>query len=464
MAGLAGQGQAKSKSWNDALSVYLHRRVIVMLFLGFSAGLPFLLVFSTLSAWLREAEVVRTTIGFFSWVGITYSIKVFWAPVVDRFRLPFLNAALGRRRSWMLLAQAGIATGLLGIAFTDPATDLRQVALFAFLVAFSSATQDISIDAYRIEAVNRELQGAMAATYQLGYRLALIAAGAGALYIADFGSWPAAYMTMAALVLVGVMTVLVIQEPTPPRDEVADAREEELASSLSSGLRGSARGVVAWLSGAVASPIVDFFSRVGWMGLAILAFIGVYRISDITMGIMANPFYIDTGFSLSEIASVTKVYGVIMLMIGAMAGGFLVARYGIMRPLLLGAVLVASTNLLFGVLAIVGADIRFLMMTISADNFSGGLAGTVFITYLSSLTSTAYTATQYALLSSLFTLPGKFLGGFSGMIVDSSGYVMFFTYAAALGLPAIALTMFLMAWAPKIESADQPAEVRGPPG
>ncbi len=459
MAELAGQGE--SKSWTDALSVYRHPRVIVMLFLGFSAGLPFLLVFSTLSAWLREAEVARTTIGFFSWVGITYSIKVFWAPFVDRLHLPFLTAALGRRRSWMLLAQTGIAIGLLGIAFTDPAVELRQVALFALLVAFSSATQDISIDAYRIEAVERDKQGAMAATYQLGYRLALIAAGAGALFVADYNSWSAAYTTMAALVLVGMFTVLVIREPTPPRDEAANEREEKLARQVTGG---QAEGVLAWFSGAVVSPFVDFFARMGPMGIVILLFIAVYRISDITMGIMANPFYIDIGFSLSQIASVTKLYGVVMSMIGAIAGGFLVAKYGIMRPLLLGAVLVASTNLLFALLAVVGADIRFLMMTISADNFSGGLAGTVFIAYLSSLTNTAYTATQYALFSSLFTLPGKFLGGFSGIVVDSSGYVSFFIYAAALGLPAIALTMFLMARGPKIEAADQPVEARGSSG
>ena len=208
----------KPISWRDAFAVYLQPRVLAMLFLGFSAGLPFLLVFSTLSAWLRDVGVSRTAIGFFAWVGITYSIKVIWAPVVDRVPIPFLTRSLGKRRSWMLVAQLGIAAGLLGMASTDPSTDLLRVAGFALLVAFSSATQDIAIDAYRIEAVVRERQAAMAATYILGYRLALLVAGAGALYIATFASWPGAYLAMAALMLVGMVTALVVSEPLHHKD------------------------------------------------------------------------------------------------------------------------------------------------------------------------------------------------------------------------------------------------------
>ena len=439
------------QSWSETLKVYLHPRVLTMLFLGFSAGLPFLLLFSTLSVWLREAEVARSTIGFFSWVGLTFSIKVLWAPIVDRMPLPFLTKSLGRRRGWMCIAQLGIAAGLVGIGTLDPTTDLFYIAVFALLVAFSSATQDISIDAYRIEAVKPELQGAMAATYIYGYRIALLVAGAGALYIADYISWPVAYFAMAALMGVGLATVLLIDEPERPHDAGADVREKKLAGTLSRKLHlgGRFEQGLGWFSSAVISPFADFFSRMGPMGWAILLFIGVYRISDITMGIMANPFYIDLGFTKSEIASVSKVFGFFMSLLGTAAGGVLVVRFGIMRPLLLGAALVASTNLLFAVMAIVGADLSILTLTISADNFSGGLAGTVFIAYLSSLTNTAYTATQYALFSSLFTLPGKFIGGFSGIVVDSAGYVNFFIYAAALGLPAIALTLFLMRYGPR---------------
>lgn len=430
--------------------VYGHPRVLVMLFLGFSAGLPFLLIFSTLSFWLREVGISRTEIGFFSWVGITFSIKVFWAPVVDRMALPILTPLLGRRRGWMILAQAGLATGLIGIALTDPTAHLAHVVGFALLVAFAAATQDIVIDAYRIEAVERDLQGAMAATYQAGYRIALIVAGAGALYIADWSTWPFAYTAMAAFMSVGMITVLLIREPEVEIDSETRERERRLAASLTRGKTGPESAAaawnrfVAWFSGAVVSPFVDFFARNGRFGLVILGLVGLYRISDITMGIMANPLYVDLGFTKSEIATISKFYGVILSMLGAFLGGLLVARYSILRPLLLGAVLVAVTNLVFAYLAVVGHDIVVLTLTISADNLAGGLAGSAFIAYLSSLTNRAYTATQYALFSSLFTLPGKFLGGFSGLIVDATSYVHFFVYASALGIPAILLVIYLM--------------------
>ena len=416
-----------SRGWREAVGVYRNRRVIGMMFLGFSAGLPFLLVFSTLSAWLRAEEVSRAAIGFFSWVGITYSIKVFWAPIVDRVPLPVLTRALGRRRSWMLCAMIGIALGLLGMAGVNPTENLHGVALCALLVAFSSATQDISIDAYRIEAVEREFQGAMAATYQLGYRIALLVAGGGALVLADETNWPFAYAAMACLTLVGITTVLKIREPEIPSHSVEPFN-----------------GAKSWFVMAVVRPFVDFFERNGRLALLILLFVGLFRISDILMGVMANPFYIDLGFSLTQIGLIIKVYGTLATVAGAFLGGALVVRYGIMWPLLVGAVLLASTNLLFSALALVGPDLVMLTATITADNLSAGLAGTVFIAYLSSLTNTAYTATQYALFTSLMTLPGKFLGGFTGLAVDAIGYVEFFIYAALAGVPANVLVVVLM--------------------
>lgn len=432
------------RSWREAAAVYLHPRVAGMLFLGFSAGLPFLLIFATLSAWLREDGVTATTIGFFSWAGIMFSIKVVWAPVIDRLPLPGLTRWLGRRRSWMLLGQLGIAVGLLGIAISDPSQDVSRLAVLVVVVAFFSATQDVAIDAYRIEAVQREVQGAMAAAYILGYRIALLTGGAGALYIAEFVSWHAAYASMAALMGVGMATVLLIREPDSPRDRAVQVTGELPERLRRRKLPPRTEAVLAWLYGAVACPFIDFFRRYGRVALLILLFVGVYRLSDITMGVMANPFYIDLGFSKAEIASVTKVFGFFMSILGAGLGGVLVARYGVLRPLVLGATLVAATNLLFAWMAQVGPDIRLLTMTISADNLAGGLAGAVFVAYLSSLTSTAYTATQYALFSSLMTLPGKFVGGFSGVVVDSYGYVDFFLVAAAIGLPAIALALLLI--------------------
>ncbi|MEJ1993795.1 MAG: MFS transporter [Limibacillus sp.] len=441
----AALGDTGRRSWREAFEIYLHPRVLGMLFLGFSAGLPFLLVFSTLSAWLREAGVERAEIGFLSWVGITYSIKVFWAPVVDRLPIPLLTRALGRRRSWMLLAQCGIAVGLMGIAVADVGLGVGAVVFAALLVAFSSATQDVAIDAYRIEAAEESVQGAMAATYQYGYRIGLLAAGAGALFIADFASWFWAYAAMAGLVGVGMVTVLVIREPEGSLTRGAVLEEPEVQAFMSrlSIQAEGARRALGWFYGAVVSPLVDFFKRNGWLALLILGLVGTYRLSDITMGVMANPFYIDLGFTKTEIAAVAKGYGLFAGFAGTFLGGLLVARYGIMKPLFLGAVLMIVTNLLFAWLAVLGADLGFLIVTISADNLAGGLGGTVFIAYLSSLTNRAYSATQYALFSSLFTLPGKFVGGWSGVVVDSAGYVNFFIYAGLLGIPAVLLVLLI---------------------
>jgi PAT family beta-lactamase induction signal transducer AmpG len=435
---------APARDWRAAIAVYTRPRVVGMVFLGFAAGLPFLLVFTTLSAWLTRAGVDRTTIGFFSWIGITYSIKFFWAPVVDRLPLPFLTRVFGKRRSWMLVAQIGIAIGLSGMALTDPGTNLAQLAMFALLVAFGSATQDITIDAYRIEAVDRNLQGAMAASYVLGYRLALLTAGAGALHLANLTSWTLTYLAMAGLMGIGMLTTLVIREPQHRPDRLASQIETRLVQSVGVGERRSALArLVAWFSEAVVSPFVEFFERNGRMALMILLLVGCYKLSDITMGVMANPFYLDLGFGLDDIANVTKVFGFFMTIAGAALGGILVARYGIMRPLLAGAILVASTNLLFVWLAVSEPQLVSLAVVISADNLSGGFATSAFIAWLSSLTSSNYTATQYALFSSLMTLPAKFIGGFAGMVVDNAGYASFFLYAGLLGVPAILLVLYL---------------------
>jgi PAT family beta-lactamase induction signal transducer AmpG len=416
-----------------------------MIFLGFAAGLPFLLVFSTLSAWLRDEGVARTTIGFFSWVGITYSIKVFWAPVVDRLPLPTLTSLMGKRRSWMLLAQLCIASGLFAMAFCDPHTELQLIALFALLVAFGSATQDITIDAYRIEAVDKLLQGAMAATYVLGYRIALLVAGAGAFYIAAAYSWSYAYIVMAILMGIGVITTLIISEPEHPEDQRTSILEAKLEKTF--GIQDQQtvlQRTTAWFVDAVVSPFVEFFRRNGWMAVFILLLIGTYKISDITMGVMANPFYLDQGFSKTDIANITKLFGFFMTIAGAGLGGILVIRFGILRPLLVGAILIALTNLLFVWLAISEPNLITLAIVISADNLSGGLATSAFIAYLSSLTNTSYTATQYALFSSLMTLPAKIIGGFSGWVVDTAGYANFFLYAGLLGIPAIILVIYLL--------------------
>lgn len=432
-------------SWKQSFSAYTRPQVMGMAFLGFSAGLPFLLVFSTLSAWLRDAGVTLSVIGFFSWVGLTYSIKVIWAPVVDRLPLPFLTRLLGKRRSWMLLAQVGISAGLMTLAELNPQVQIEFIAATAVWIAFCSATQDIVIDAYRIEAIAPEYQAAMAAMYVFGYRVALLVSGAGAFYIAEYIGWNAAYSAMALFMFVGIVATLLSSEPRHKLDKQTIQLESKVETALGvQAHKGTLQRFSAWFSDAVISPFAEFFIRNGKMAIWILALIALYKMSDITMGVMANPFYLDIGFSKKEIADISKIFGFFMTIFGAALGGVLVLRYGLMKPLLLGAVLVASTNLLFVLLAHSEPNISLLAIVISADNLSGGIATSVFIAYLSSLTNSAYTATQYALFSSLMTLPAKLMGGFSGLIVDSYGYAMFFLYASSVGLPAIILVLVLM--------------------
>jgi PAT family beta-lactamase induction signal transducer AmpG len=402
-----------------------------MLLLGFSAGLPLLLVLGTLSFRLREAGIDRSTIGYLSWVGLAYGVKWMWAPLVDRLPIPFLTARLGRRRSWLLLSQAVIMAGLVGMAFNDPSQLLGPLVACALAVAFASATQDIALDAYRIESAEVNAQAVLAATYQTGYRLAMIWAGAGVLWIAAGvqgsevtgyvqAAWQTAYLVMALSLLPGMLMVLGSPEPVPAPMKPA-------------------RNVAEWLQGAVMDPFADFWCRYRWQAVLVLALIAVYRISDVVMGIMANPFYVDMGYTKAEVAAVTKVYGVVMTLVGAFVGGVLSARWGVMRILMLGAILSAATNLLFAWLSGVGHDVTALIWVVSADNLASGIASAAFIAYLSSLTNISYSATQYALLSSMMLLLPKFIAGFSGDFVNAFGYASFFHATAWMGLPVLLL-------------------------
>ncbi|WP_090658761.1 AmpG family muropeptide MFS transporter [Nitrosomonas marina] len=441
---------AGKASWINTLSIYTHPRVLGMLSLGFSAGLPLLLILGTLSFWLREAGIDRTTIGHLSWVGLAYSFKWLWSPLVDRMPLPLLSRLLGRRRAWLLLSQCVIMLALVGMALTDPVVNLSHMVFFALAVAFASATQDIALDAYRIEAVALELQGAMAATYQAGYRVAMILASAGVLWIAaavdssaasyDYMPWRFAYLVMACCMSVGIVTTLIIREPNVPVNTLL-SENEQYAQRIIAGWNLNIRlaRMLVWLYGALIAPFRDFIVRHGRQALLILALIALYRISDVVMGVMSNPFYVDMGYTKDEVAAVSKVYGVLMTILGAAVGGLLIARIGIMRTLFIGAVLSAVTNLLFVWLAGRGHDVSGLVFTISADNLSAGIASSAFIAYLSGLTNTAYSATQYALFSSVMLLLPKFVAGFSGQFVDAFGYEAFFITTAFLGVPVLVL-------------------------
>ena len=497
------------KSWGETIQAFIHPRVLTMLFLGFSAGIPILLIFSSLSLWLREAGVERSAVTFFSWAALGYSFKFVWAPLVDKLPLPFLNNVFGRRRSWMLLSQFAIIAAIFWMAQTDPTNEgnLTVMALAAVLLGFSSATQDVVIDAYRIESADSDLQALMSSTYIAGYRIGMLVAGAGALFLASyFGSdkgsynyqaWQMSYNIMAAVMLVGVITTLIISEPSVKRADESIYTSSDylrflllflvavlgfiatfyfsvaLSKEIKKGLTESfsnkhlagflvqfvrlaialviAGGIAAFfvklkivnkkmVSATYVEPIKDFFSRYG-LSLAwiLLALIGLYRISDIVLGVISNVFYQDLGYSKVEIASVVKTFGLFMTIAGGFLGGLLSVRFGVIKILFLGAMLSALTNLLFMWLAQVGHSMPMLYLVISADNISAGLASAAFIAFLSSLTNISFTAVQYAIFSSLMTLLPKILGGYSGTMVDELGYSNFFLITALMGIPVLLL-------------------------
>ena len=489
-------------SWYDALHIYLNRRVLTMLFLGFSAGVPLLLIFSTLSLWLREAGVDRSAVTYFSWAALAYSFKFVWAPVIDKLPLPVLSALLGRRRSWLIVAQILIMSAIALMAMTDPAHGLEGMAIAAVLLGFSSATQDIVIDAYRIEIISKKYQAAMSAMYIAGYRVGMIVAGAGGLYLAAYfgvenkyiySAWQTTYLIMAAVMLVGVVTTLLISEPDQ------NNKEESYLHDLSDYIRfvlmflvmvatfiygfnifnfGLSIAFINEFSRLFMSlllslaamyllvalkivnremiyntyidPVTDFFKRYGKAALIILLLVGFYRVSDIVLGVISNVFYQDMGFTKNEIATTAVLFGLIMTLVGGFVGGMMTMRYGVMRILLLGAVLSALTNLLFMLLAHNGHDLILLSFVIAADNLSAGLASAAFIAYLSSLTNISFTAVQYAILSSLMTLFPKLLGGYSGSMVNEMGYSSFFMMTAVLGLPVIFLIYYLIRKQPEV--------------
>jgi len=507
---VAEKGQLPEKSWKDALTAFFNPRAVAMLFLGFSAGLPILLIFSTLSVWLREAGLQRSTVTFFSWAALGYSFKFVWAPLIDRLPFPYLTRRMGRRRGWLIVSQLSLVFAMVWTSLFDPQKALTLTALGAVLIGFSSATQDIVIDAYRIESAEQEMQSMLSSMYIAGYRIGMIAAGAGSLWLADwwgtdtyaFGVWANVYRTMAALMLVGIVTTLVIPEPeatngsTGSFDCTADylrfllvfvlavgafmtgffltadtgqavkallmdnlGMQKRLAGFLTETVRFAFSLAAGSLMAGILikvrmvpyrhlretyiDPIRDFFVRYGRQALIILLLVGTYRTSDILMGVIANVFYIDVGFTKSQIATYTKFWGLWATIGGGFLGGVLSVRYGVTRILFLGAVLSAATNVLFAWVARQGPDEWLLLMVIVADNVSAGLAAAAFVAYLSGLTSISFTAVQYAIFSSIMTLFPKIMAGYSGGVVDSIGYETFFIATAIVGLPVALLVLWV---------------------
>ena len=489
------------KTWRAALAAYASPSTLVLLLLGFAAGLPYMLVFSTLSVWLREAGVARETIGYASLIGLAYAFKWVWSPLLDQWRLPVLGR-LGRRRSWLLLSQVLVMAGLIGMGLCDPQKHLSWLIALAVLVAFASATQDIAVDAYRLEIAGDQRQAALAASYMAGYRIAALLATAGALFFAEwFGStgfsylheaWTGTYVLFGLIMLPAVFTTLAMREPPVALQTQLSAARYGLVHQLASVFvlimllvsvpamftqlfntdwasmvfgsatpldllledRAFLRAILytsltwACLSSMgrrglapVLTPINDFIVRYRWQALLLLGLIATYRMSDTVMGVMANVFYIDQGFTKDQIAGVSKIFGLIMTLLGAGMGGLLIVRFGILPILFIGGIASAGTNLLFVMLADMGPDLQMLIFTISLDNFSSGLATSAFVAYLSSLTNLKFSATQYALLSSIMLLLPRLIGGYSGVMVEKFGYHNFFLITCMLGVP----TLFLIA-------------------
>ncbi len=404
-----------------------------MFLFGFASGLPFLLVGGTLSVWLKDSGVSLESIGLISLASLAYAFKFVWAPLVDRWQLPVLHT-LGRRRGWLVFAQALLALCLLMMSLLTPSGGLALFVGLTVLAGWAGATQDVVVDAYRIEIAPIDMQGALAATYTLGYRIALLISGAAALLMADHLPWSLIYQAMAAIVVITIIVTLLSPEPNVEIEAITD--DQPLLQSLASSIVG---------------PFRDFFSRYGGsLGWGLLLFIGLFKVSDQMLGVMALPFYLDVGFTKTEIAGVSKLFGVWVGIAGAFLGGAAVVRYGAHRMLLVAILLGAASNLLYVVLALFPGNVPVFVAVICGENLSGGFLGSVAVAWLSALVSREYTASQYALFSSLVALPGKLIGGASGFMVAGMGYSGFFIFSTAAGVPALLLYLWLTRKLPSV--------------
>ena len=431
------------RQWIDSCAVYADRRVVTILLLGFSSGLPLALTFGTLNIWLAELGVSKTTIGLFALMGIPYTLKFLWAPLVDRMPVPYLTRELGRRRGWAILTQLALMATIAGLGATDPVAHLGLTALFAFLVAFWSASQDIVIDAYRVEILEERQYGAGAAMIVLGYRIGMLVSGAGALYLATYVGWFATYGFMTAFMTVGIAAILLNPEPSAQENRDSTQHERRIAAYLEARPRplGKRDRALAWIYGAVISPFAEFMSRRGW--LVILLFVLLYKFGDAIAGVMCNPFYLELGFTKIQIANISKVFGIAATIIGSIIGGVIVDRMGILKSLFVCGILQMLSNLMFAVLAATGSDLRMLALAIAVENLSGGMGTAAFVAYLSSLCNIAYTATQYALLTSFMAFGRTLLSSSGGWLADQMDWVSFFVVTTGAALPGLILLVWI---------------------
>jgi PAT family beta-lactamase induction signal transducer AmpG len=413
--------------WREALAVWQDRRIVAITVLGFSSGLPLALTFSTLSFWLKEEGLSNTSIGLFASVATPYTLKFLWAPLVDRVALPGFTRLLGRRRGWLAASQLALMAAIVALGGSSPAVDVWTTAWLAFTVAFCSATQDIVIDAYRVEALEERQYAAGAAAIVFGYRIGMLVSGAGALVLAEALSWAMVYATMAALLAIGLVTTLVVAEPDSTAIPITG--DTPAARALS------------WVRTAVLSPFADFLRRPRWG--AVLAFVVLYKLGDALAGVMTNPFLLELGFTKSEIATVVKTYGLVATLVGAAAGGSLLAGVGMMRSLWICGVLQMVSNLAFAVQAEIGHSVPMLTVTIGLENLAGGMGTAAFVAYLSSLCNVAFTATQYALLTSLASAARTWLSSGAGVVADATAWTTFYVLTTAAALPGLMLLIVL---------------------
>ena len=417
------------KTWSESLLGFFKPKLLIILALGFCSGLPFGMLIDPLSYWLREADISRSTIGLLSWITLMFTFKALWSPFVDRIKLPFLSL-LGQRKSWLVLSQSLVVISIFGMSFSDPTNSLMVLVAFALSVSFFAATQDICIDAMRVELVLDHEQGEAASMYQGGWRVAFLVSQVFTFFIASYYDWSAAYFSIGILMgMLVLFSIFVIPEPKRPVSDLPGIESNPLKSFKNLYL----------------SPLKDLFERYFDNNiLLVFLLIIFYRFSDIVLGPMAMPFYVDTGFSKEEVAIVTNAFGIAMTMAGVFVGGLLIYRYNLMAVVFLGALLVMLTNVAFAWLDTIGHNVSALTVTITLDNFSQGVASTALIALLSGLTNRSFTATQYAALFLLATFPATIIKGFSGFFVDSFGYFNFFLYAAALGIPAAVISYVLL--------------------
>jgi MFS transporter, PAT family, beta-lactamase induction signal transducer AmpG len=427
----------------SAIGVYFQPRMLIVFVMGFASGLPLLLTGATLSFWLAEAGVTLAAIGLFALVGVPYNFKFVWAPFIDRVPLPVLTRWLGRRRSWMLVIQVGLMSALAVLGYSQPEATPLITAAAALAVAFFSASQDIVIDAYRIEILDPDEQGAGAAVTQAGYRMGLIAAGAGALFLAEAIDWSLVYVVMAGLVFIGMLAAILAPDPERRRPELAEGTSQLGFKSM------------------VGDPFIEFFQRSGPLtAIIILAFILLYKFGDAYAGVMAYPFYYEMGFSKSEVATVSKIFGVVAALVGVFLGGLIVRRYGIMKSLLGCGILQMLSNLMYAAQSVVGHDVQFLYYTIGIENLSGGMGSAAFVAYLSVLCNTKFTGTQFALFSSFMAFGRTLLSTSSGFVVEITGWYNFFVISTVVALPGLLLLLWMMKNLPMAAQTGVPEPAR----